>query len=366
MIPFISTPYGYEMTPLRPSRPRLLGIFLAMMLIITLVLPLPFVIFRPGTPSNVLGKMIAVPQVNKEVDLESRNPDGRLYLTTVFVTTPRSKVFGAEIIDAWIRGDATVYPRSAIYPEGGDPAEIRNQEKFEMTNSQQYAIYNALRYLGIDVKTHAKVIGILKQSDARGKLKVNDIVRSVDGKEVTTSAQVVELVRKKKSGQSLSMRVERDGKVIDIPAIELIENEKGSAIGIFLGMDFKSPVPVSIDIKRTGGPSAGLIFTLGIIEKMTSEDLIRGRKIAGTGTIDLEGRIGAIGGIESKLIGAARIGATIFLAPVSNCGDIKHVPDGLQVIPVATLKEAIEVLRDSDPTDRPSCDSLGTSADSVR
>lgn len=359
MIPFISTPYGYEMTPLRPSRSRFAVIFLALTLVITLALPLPFVIFRPGTPSNVLGKMISVPEENQSVDLEGRNPDGRLYLTTVFVTTPRSKVFGAEILDAWIRGDATVYPRSSIYPEGGDPVEIRNQEKFEMTNSQQYAIYNALRFLGINVETHARVIEILEQSDAKGKLQVDDLIRKVDGKSISNSAQIVELVRKKSADQSLSMQVERDGKIIDIPKINLIQNAKGSAIGIFLAMDFKSPVDVSIDIKRTGGPSAGLIFSLGVIEKMTGEDLVRGRKIAGTGTIDIDGRIGAIGGIENKLIGASRIGATIFLAPISNCEDIEHVPDGLQVIPVSTLKEAVEVLRDPDPTDRPGCDLRG-------
>lgn len=356
MIPFISTPYGYEMSPVRPSRSRFAVIFLALTLVVTLALPLPFVIFRPGTPSNVLGKMITVPVENQEADLETRDPTGRLYLTTVYVTTPRSKVFGAEILDAWIRGDATVYPRSSIYPEGGDPVEIKNQEKFEMVNSQQYAIFNALRFLGTEVETHARVIEILKQSDARGKLQVDDLIRKVDGKSVSTSAEIVEIVRKKSGDQSLSMQVERDGKIVDVPSIELIQNEKGSAIGIFLGMDFKSAVEVSIDIKRTGGPSAGLIFALGVIEKMSGEDLVRGRKIAGTGTIDIDGRIGAIGGIENKLIGASRIGATIFLAPISNCDDIEHVPDGLQVIPVSTLKEAVEVLRDSDPTDRPGCD----------
>ena len=356
MIPFISTPYGYEMTPLRPSRSRFAVIFLALTLVITLALPLPFVIFRPGTPSNVLGKMISVPVENEDVDLATRDPNGRLYLTTVFVTTPRSKVFGAEILNAWIRGDATVYPRSSIYPEGGDPVQIRNQEKFEMTNSQQYAIYNALRFLGIDVETHARVIEILEQSDAKGKLRVGDLIRKVDGRSVSNSAEIVELVRSKRDNQSLSMQIERDGKTVEIPKIDLIQNEKWSAIGIFLAMDFKSPLDISIDIKRTGGPSAGLIFSLGVIEKMTGEDLVRGRKIAGTGTIDIDGRIGAIGGIENKLIGASRIGATIFLAPISNCEDIKHVPAGLQVIPVSTLNEAVEVLRDPDPTDRPSCD----------
>jgi len=259
--------------------------------------------------------MISVPSTFASEDLATRDKDGRLFLTTVYVTTPRTKVLGAEILYAWIRGDQSVYPRTSIYPEGSNPRKIKSQEKLEMTTSQQSAIYNALTFLGYEVATRARIVEILEQSDAAGQLKIGDVILRVDGKSV-------------------------------------------SSVGIFLTVDFDSPVDIEIDIKDTGGPSAGMIFTLGIIEKMTGEDLVRGRRIAGTGTIDIQGRIGAIGGIESKLIGARRSGATIFLAPVDNCDDISHVPDGLQVIPVATLKEAVEVLRDSDLSERPSCRKL--------
>lgn len=355
MIPFLSSPYGYEMTPIRHRKSRVAAVFLALILIITLALPLPYVIFRPGTPSDVLGKMIAVPSEYEELDRAGRSDDGRLFLTTVFVTTPRSKVFGAEILKAWISGDETVYPRDAIYPAGQDADRIRSQERFEMTSSQQYAIYNALTFLGFKVPTEARVVEVVEESKAKGKVEIGDLIRRVEGKSVSTSAEIVEIVRSKKPGDSISMEVERDGVIRTVPKIELIENEAGTAIGLFLVVDFDSPVEISIDIKNTGGPSAGMIFTLGIIEKMTEEDLLRGRKIAGSGTIDISGRIGAIGGIENKLIGARRSGATLFLAPRNNCDDIAHIPEGLQVIPVSTLAEAVEVLRDPDPSDRPSC-----------
>ena len=358
MIPFITTPYGYEMRPIRAPRSRLAGTFLIFVLIFALVIPLPYVIFRPGTPDNVLGKMISVPSSFAAEDVAERDKDGRLFLTTVYVTTPRTKVLGAEIIYAWIRGDQSVYPRSAIYPDGADPKKIKSQEKLEMTTSQQSAIYNALTFLGYKVATRARIVEILETSDAAGRLKIGDLILKVDGKSVASASEIVDLVRAKSSGDQISMEVERDGEILTFPKIELISNDQGSAIGIFLTVDFDSPVDIEIDIKDTGGPSAGMIFTLGIIEKMTGEDLIRGRRIAGTGTIDVKGRIGAIGGIESKLIGARGSGATIFLAPVDNCDDIAHIPDGLQVIPVATLKEAVEVLRDDDPSDRASCKSL--------
>jgi PDZ domain-containing protein len=358
VIPFTTAPYGYEMRVIRSPRSRIAGTFLVLVLIAALVLPLPYVIFRPGTPDNVLGKMISVPSTLGSDDLAQRDKDGRLYLTTVYVTTPRSKVLGAEILYAWIRGDQSVYPRSAIYPDGSNPKKIKSQEKLEMTTSQQSAIYNALTFLGYEVETKARVVEILEQSDAADKLKIGDVILRVDGKSVASAAEIVELVRAKSPGDRISMEVEREGAILTFPKIELIANDQGSAIGIFLTVDFDSPIDIEIDIKNTGGPSAGMIFTLGIIEKMTGEDLIRGRRIAGTGTIDIQGRIGAIGGIESKLIGARRSGATIFLAPVDNCDDISHVPDGLQVIPVATLKEAVEILRDSDPSKRPSCQTL--------
>lgn len=107
------------------------------------------------------------------------------------------------------------------------------------------------------------------------------------------------------------------------------------------------PFPVSISLKDTGGPSGGLIFALGIIEKLTPGDLLKGRVVAGTGTIDIAGHVGAIGGIDDKIIGAKRAGARIFLAPVANCADVTHVPSGITVYSVETLAEAVSVLQDS-------------------
>jgi PDZ domain-containing protein len=112
---------------------------------------------------------------------------------------------------------------------------------------------------------------------------------------------------------------------------------------------------VKFNINKTGGPSGGLVFALGIIEKLTAEDLLKGRKIAGTGTIDSEGNVGPIGGITEKMIGASQAGATIFLAPAKNCEDIKQVPKNLLVIPVSTLDQAVTVLRNTRPESLAGC-----------
>jgi PDZ domain-containing protein len=123
---------------------------------------------------------------------------------------------------------------------------------------------------------------------------------------------------------------------------ERIKDSTGKEI-----VKFNFPFDVNITLKNTGGPSGGLVFALGIIEKLTPEDVLKGRVVAGTGTINKAGRIGPIGGVDEKLIAAKRAGATLFLAPTENCDDITHVPAGITVYSVSTLAEAVSVLKDS-------------------
>ena len=110
------------------------------------------------------------------------------------------------------------------------------------------------------------------------------------------------------------------------------------------------PSLITLDVRKTGGPSGGMVFTLGVIEELTPEDLLKGRKVAGTGTIDPSGVVGSIGGIDEKLIAAKRIGVTIFLAPRGNCRDITSVPPGLTIYAIETIDDAVEALSaDSSP-----------------
>ena len=101
---------------------------------------------------------------------------------------------------------------------------------------------------------------------------------------------------------------------------------------------------ITLDVKDTGGPSGGMVFTLGVIEELTPQDLLRGRKVAGTGTIDLLGKVGPIGGIDEKLIAAQRVGVTVFLAPRSNCSEIRSIPEGITVFAISTIEDAVKAL----------------------
>jgi PDZ domain-containing protein len=104
------------------------------------------------------------------------------------------------------------------------------------------------------------------------------------------------------------------------------------------------PDLITLDVKDTGGPSGGMVFTLGVIEELTPQDLLRGRKVAGTGTIDLSGKVGPIGGIDEKLIAAQRVGVTVFLAPRSNCSEIRSIPEGITVFAISTIDDAVKAL----------------------
>jgi len=113
-----------------------------------------------------------------------------------------------------------------------------------------------------------------------------------------------------------------------------------------------NPSLITLDVKNTGGPSGGMIFTLGVIEELTPQDLLQGRKVAGTGTIDLSGKVGPIGGIDEKLIAAQRAGVTIFLAPQSNCAEITSVPDGLTIYSISTIDDAVKALSANSSPDQ--------------
>lgn len=324
----------------------------------TLLAPVPFVFFKPGVPDDV-AKIIEIK------DARNYKLNGKLFITSILVTDPTSPVFGAETIYNWARGENVVLPRNVVYPPVDDSANVEAESRDEMSNSQVSATAAALRFLGYTFTENYFISDVRDYSDARGKLEINDEIIKVGGIQIRSFEDIRRAYADKRVGDSIDieiLRTDSQGKSTkESFTIELVGNQEpganqiNPAIGILVGSAAKFPIDVKFNIEGVGGPSAGLIFALGIVEKLTEEDLLRGRKIAGTGTITASGKVGAIGGIEEKMIGAARSGATIFLAPRDNCLDIRHVPKGLKVIPVSTLSEAVAAMRASDSFEFPTC-----------
>lgn len=332
--------------------------FFYLLTIATLLAPIPFVFFKPGVPDNVAGKIISIK------DAKTYPINGKLFITSILVTNPDSPVFGAETLVNWAIGPHVVLPKESVYPPIKPAQKIERDSRNEMESSKVTSTAAALRYLGYDFDEVYYVSDIRDYSDAIKKLKIGDVITEIDGKEINQIEEIRTSYAKKSIGDSLLITVERkdkNGKVTPVTTrVILVENldieeKERPAIGILVGTSARFPIDVDFNLPGVGGPSAGLIFAVGIVEKLTEEDLVRGRKIAGTGTITASGKVGGIGGIEEKMVGASRIGATIFIAPRENCPDIEHVPKGLKVIPVSTLSEAIEALRAPDNFQHASC-----------
>lgn len=329
--------------PVKAKLPRLSKLVFVLLVLLAFFVPTPYVLLSPGEPQNILTNAISISGA------EVFPSKGKLSVTSVMVTNPDSYMSGFDVLYGWVRAEQAVLPRVEIYPEDESTAESTQQGAVDMQQSQVNATAAALTLLGYKGESKLLVNSINDKTDALNKLKINDQLIAVAGITLTSATTLIDLLDSKKPGDTLNLTVLRGtSKIPLLVQIKLSARDDGSAfIGITIETQQKFPITVKIKLDETGGPSGGLIFALGIIEKLGSEDLLRGRNIAGTGTITDTGEVGPIGGITEKIIGAKKAGVQIFLAPIDNCSDISS-PDlfkGIQIVPVATLTQALAVLR---------------------
>jgi len=324
--------------------PRFLIATVAIFILFAVVVPLPYVVLSPGPATDTLGSVKKVPLIS--ISGRATYPtDGELDLTTVSVSSPAARLNAPLILQAWLRGDTQVVPRAIIYPPDQKIADINQQNAEEMKSSQEHATTAALRYLGYQLTSNAVVEAIPIGSPSLGILRAGDVILSVDGVATPSVAELRAQIALRKAGDVLSLIVNRSGSKLTLQ-VKVAKGSDGRAvIGILPSDRFNYPFAVDIRLKDVGGPSAGMMFALGIIEKLTPESLTHKRIVAGTGTIDDDGNVGAIGGIGDKILGAYRHGARMFLAPMANCPEIRAVPAGMQVVGVRTLRDAVNALQ---------------------
>jgi PDZ domain-containing protein len=320
------------------------------------VFPVPFVSFSPGPVKNTLGEAKGKPVI--EISGHETFPTtGQLDLTTVSVTSPDRELTLPQAMRNWLDPHHDLFPRDIIYPPEQSADEVEQQNTAEMTGSQDSAVAAALQEAGVPFKP--KVSTVSAKSPADGKLKPGDIVLKIDGTTPTQVPQVGELVRKHKVGQDVSFLISRGGKeqTVVLKTAATPGDKTRPMVGITIGVE--SPVKVTVNLGQDiGGPSAGTAFALAIYDKLTAGDLLAGKHIAGTGTIDALGQVGAIGGIQQKIAGAKNDGATVFLVPGPNCEAALHADvDGIRLVKITTLHEAIGALKAlaSGTGDVPAC-----------
>ncbi|MGN8553656.1 UNVERIFIED_CONTAM: ATP-dependent serine peptidase containing a PDZ domain protein [Microbacterium sp. SLM126] len=355
----------------RMSRATLIGVWaLAVALVVLLVitfLPTSYVIQRPGPVYNTLGTATSaegeqVPLISVE-GAESYPTDGALDLLTVQVVGNRERTPSwFELAMAWFDPTKAVLPIDVIFPDGETTEERNSESAAMMVDSQQEATAAALTELGYDVGGTLTVHSLVEDSAAVGVLVEGDSILAANGTPVTDAAALREIVNAG-GGEPIELLIERDGEqtTVSITPKEVeVDGEPTLLLGVTLMTAYDFPIDVTIQLNNVGGPSAGMMFALGIIDTLTPEQLNGGENVAGTGTITADGTVGPIGGIRQKLWGAKDAGAEWFLAPEANCDEVvDHVPDGLQVFSVGTLDDALaalEVVREGGDVDAlPTC-----------
>ena len=320
---------------------------------------LPYAILQPGPITNTLGNGPSGKPLITVTGKTTYPTTGALDFTTVAVLGgPTHPVNGWEWLSAHLDKTNAVVPEDELFPKGVTSKEVDHESAAEMADSQQEAIAVALRGLGQKVPEIVSIGALTKDSPAKGVLVPGDIVLAIDGKAVTSPDSVRAAVRAHKPGESVAFTVRRGGRerVLTVRTANVSGN---AVVGVLMRTEFAFPTKVSINAGDVGGPSAGLMFSLAVYDKLTPGSLTGGANIAGTGTIDSAGNVGPIGGIQQKLVGAKRGGAAWFLAPAVNCKEVvAHVPEGLRVVKVATFsqaRDAVEAIAAKRAASLPTC-----------
>lgn len=309
------------------------------------VVSVDYAIMSPGPATDVLGNH---PVDGTDVPRIAINgaptfpTSGALEFTTVRVAGgPGYPVNVVDVFMAWLDPAQDVYPAEQLFPPQATQEQVAQENRAEMASSQKEAAAVALRALGYQVPAVVRVASVASSAPSEGVLKAGDVFVSVAGRPITDSETLRAAIQSVTAGSSVTLVVRRDGLEQTLTSGTGKAEDGRTILGIMLARDYQLPFQVDIDAGNVGGPSAGLMFSLGIYDKLTDGALTGGKTVAGTGTIDDTGKVGPIGGIPQKLVGAKASGATYFLAPADNCAEvIGREPSGLTVVRVATFDEA--------------------------
>jgi Lon-like protease len=316
------------------------------------LLPVPYVILSPGPTLNTLGK---APSGEPLIQITGHpvNPTrGNLNMVTVdYQGGPGDEINIFTALRAWLEPHDAVVPQAEIFGAGQSAQQVQKQDVVQMTGSQETATAAALTVLHIPFQTYVTIAGTEPGMPAAKVLQAGDIITAVDGVPVNVN-NVGTQIRSHPAGSELHLTVRRDGKTkqLSLKAVDVpVGGGKSEPqIGVEITPQYKFPFDVKFNVGNIGGPSAGMMFALGIIDKLSHLDLTNGRFIAGTGELDSanpSAAVAPIGGIQQKMAGARAEGATVFLSPAANCSDaLGALPAGMKLIKVSTLDGAMHAL----------------------
>lgn len=324
---------------------------------VAIPISMPYYAMSPGPVSDVSDFI--------EVEDRATTTEGEL----MFLTVSLQEVNVIEWMAAKLDSRVDLAPREVIRPAGVSQEELRIQNLNLMNRSKENAKFVALTYLGYEVTydgSGALINSTIEGSAADGALEIGDVIVAVDGEPVEFSTNAVDLIGGRSPGEELTLTIQRadpdDRNAVDTFDVTLtlgpyrfvdedgnvLDDPDRGMVGVLLTdapVEVVFPVDVEIDNQNIGGPSAGMMFTLEIIDSLTEDDITHGRRIAGTGTIDAEGNVGPIGGMRQKTYGAIDAGAQYLLVPAGNYDEaISAAGDDITVVRIETIEDAMTFL----------------------
>lgn len=314
---------------------------MACLVAIGLTAPVPFVAIGRGPTIDTLGQKDGT-EVVAVKSLPQYPTSGHLNMTTVSVTDRLTLV---EALRRWTMPDYKIVARNTVFPPGESDSEVAERNRQQFADSQSNAKGAALSYLGLP--TTVLVDDLTDGSPSAGILEAGDVLVEVAGRRLATYGDLSDALADTRPGQEITVRFVRGDSAPQQATVTLVSGRDGpqGALGLVPGLRPATDDEIVISLGDVGGPSAGLMFALAVVDKLTPGELTGGRFIAGTGTIRSTGAVGPIDGIPFKMLAAREAGATVFLAPAANCKEAAATaPDGLALVKVDDLAGAIASL----------------------
>ena len=291
-------------------------------------------------------------QWNIEIEnVETYEYDGNLYQLTVRRDEANYFVY------AWARLNSQIdlYPREVILPDGVTPQELSEISIQNMVTSENVAIAVALNSLDYEIESEGDgvlVVGLLDDSPVKDKLVKNDLIISINNELVRSASEFISMLRTYEIGDIVNIGLIRNEQelTIETKLIEHVEYENEPMVGFLAStpnQQFIFPFEVDIKTGNVGGPSAGMMMALNVYNLLTEDDITNGKKIAGTGTIEIDGSIGPVGGVKQKVIAAKRANAGLILVPIANYEEASvFADDNTQIVAVNSFDNALNVIFD--------------------
>jgi Lon-like protease len=302
----------------------------------------PFVSLGPGPAFDTLGEVDGK-QVVDIKGTQTHPTSGHLDMTTV---SQRDDLSLAEALTLWLAGQEQLMPRDLVYPPGKSRQEVDKANDADFKESEHNAEFAALGYL--KYPQAVTVVAVTDPGPSVGKLQAGDSVHAVNGTPVANIEQFTSFLKHTKPGQSIAVDFRRKNAPPGVAQITLGHHPKGDYgfAGVSVMDAPWAPFVVDFNLANVGGPSAGLMFSLAVVDKLTTGDLAGSKFVAGTGTISADGKVGPIGGITHKMLAAHEAGASVFLVPSDNCAEARSDNgEGLELVKVENIGQAVDALR---------------------